>query len=348
MQLIDRLDRQTSVSRHALPPRRLNFDSSVPRKLVHRAAVCEVFLTDSEADGAHSFFAGQLPRVHAYYNDHTRAGRFYDGLLLVEVGRQAAILFAHRYCGADLDARFVFNTASFHIVDQEALRIGPNPGSCEIAATTVMQKFRKGLAFGVTLEMVMTVDGTPAAGVTLSYQWMPARSWGYLRQRGRAGLGLPAEPVMAPVDLSQRLAPDSVARNSHHNVVIGSVLMSSDGLAADVLLDYDHPCFFDHPLDHVPAMVQFEAIRQVAVTAATKCAGLHPSQVVLLGITVAFTRFGEFELPTLCIAGSPTRQGESRLATEVAITQDGIQITVGFVELGLTHPSPVPAPSGLR
>jgi hypothetical protein len=307
-----------------------------------------VFLTDSAADGVHSFFAGQLPRVHAYYNDHTRAEKFYDGLLLIEVGRQAAILFAHRYGGADLDARFVFNTASFHIIDQEALRLGPNPGSCEISATTLAQKFRRGLAVGVTLEMLMTVDGAAAASVTLACQWMPAQNWGRLRQRGRAGLGLPTQPVMAPVDLSQRLAPGSVARHSHHNVVIGSVIMSSDGLTADVLLDYDHPCFFDHPLDHVPGMVQFEAIRQAAVTAASKCAGLHPSQVVLLGMTVAFTRFGEFELPTLCIAGRPTSQGDSRLTTEVAITQDGVQITVGFVELGLTHPSPLPALSRVR
>jgi hypothetical protein len=49
----------------------LSYSSSIPRAHVHRAAICEVFLTDIICESYPQFRLGvQLPRVHSYYSDH--------------------------------------------------------------------------------------------------------------------------------------------------------------------------------------------------------------------------------------------------------------------------------------
>ncbi|GAA2054724.1 AfsA-related hotdog domain-containing protein [Williamsia deligens] len=47
----------------------LTFDRNIPRGIVHRQSIAEVFLTDAQptADGA--VFAAQLPRNHSYFSD---------------------------------------------------------------------------------------------------------------------------------------------------------------------------------------------------------------------------------------------------------------------------------------
>ena len=69
----------------------LSYSSSIPRAHVHRAAICEVFLTDIICESYPQFRLGvQLPRVHSYYSDHNVVVRQYDPLLLLETFRQAS------------------------------------------------------------------------------------------------------------------------------------------------------------------------------------------------------------------------------------------------------------------
>ncbi|WP_226962330.1 AfsA-related hotdog domain-containing protein [Streptomyces sp. C8S0] len=81
----------------------LSYAATVSRQLVHRAAVCEVFLTDTRRRSDNDFLiAAQLPRVHSYYSDHLATPAAYDPLLLLEVFRQTSILVAHEHLGVPL------------------------------------------------------------------------------------------------------------------------------------------------------------------------------------------------------------------------------------------------------
>ncbi|WP_246890403.1 AfsA-related hotdog domain-containing protein [Streptomyces scabiei] len=78
------------------PEAELSYDATVPRTLVHRASIAEVFVTDSAQTGEDTYaVAAQLPRGHLI-GEHSPA---YDFTLLVEVVRQAGVLVAHRHMG---------------------------------------------------------------------------------------------------------------------------------------------------------------------------------------------------------------------------------------------------------
>src|SRR5438067_13397321 len=91
------------VHSSAAPPevgdaRQLRFDATVPRQLVHKAAIEQVLLSDHQGIGDREFVcAAQLSRAHAYYSDHLL--RLYDPLLLLEIARQAVALGSHEYFG---------------------------------------------------------------------------------------------------------------------------------------------------------------------------------------------------------------------------------------------------------
>ena len=71
---------------------------TVPRELVHKAAMHEVLLADSrQVDDYECVCVGQLPRAHSFHNDSTRG--YHDPLTVLEAVRQAGVLFAHRHLG---------------------------------------------------------------------------------------------------------------------------------------------------------------------------------------------------------------------------------------------------------
>ncbi|ECE6902368.1 hypothetical protein DUB92_18530 [Salmonella enterica subsp. diarizonae] len=49
---------------------KLSFDGSIDRRYVHRQAINEVFITDSQqVDSNHFIFSAMLPKSHMYFND---------------------------------------------------------------------------------------------------------------------------------------------------------------------------------------------------------------------------------------------------------------------------------------
>jgi hypothetical protein len=278
----------------------LSYAETVSRQLVHRAAICEVFLTDTQPRSDNEFLvAAQLPRVHSYYSDHLATPAAYDPLLLLEVFRQTAILVTHEHCAVPLDRKFSFNSGEFTVLDTEALEIGRLPGRGLLTVTITGEKHRGAELVGVTLEMRLAVDGHDAASMTMTIQWMPGDAWNKLRERGRAGLDL---ETPRPHSHGRRLSPAAVGRRSPDNVVLAEAAAVGRQVVAQVIVDQAHPALFDHPLDHIPGALFFEAYRQTALHAAHELLGLSPRRLTLTHCAAAFTRFGEFELPTVCQA----------------------------------------------
>ncbi|NLU71992.1 hypothetical protein HCC61_04710 [Streptomyces sp. HNM0575] len=318
-------------------PQGLSYATTVSRQLVHRAAVCEVFLTDSVRLSDTEFHvAAQLPRVHSYYSDHAASPASYDPLLLLEVFRQTSILLTHKHLSIPQDSRFVFNSGDLRVIDTDALRVGPLPGHAVVDAAVVAEKRRDGQLVGVTLEMRLAIDERRAASMTMSIQWMPPGVWNGLRERGRAGLDLSSP---RPPSVGSRLTPESVGRTSPRNVVLREAVVLDTEVVAQVEVDQSHPALFDHPLDHIPGALLFEACRQTAVHAAHELLGLSPRLLTLHRCAAEFTRFGEFELATTCRAELVEDPERSALVFELQMLQDEAVISTAQIALKCTSPA---------
>ncbi|MFI8359485.1 ScbA/BarX family gamma-butyrolactone biosynthesis protein [Streptomyces sp. NPDC085612] len=313
----------------------LSYSSTVTRALVHRAAVCEVFLTDSVRLAEDEYLiAAQLPRVHSYYSDQIATPAVYDPLLLVEVFRQASIYTAHTFLDAAVDEKFIFNSGEMLVTDADALQIGARPGHAQIHARQAGLKHRDGVVTGSTLDMVLTVDGREAATMRTTCQWMPGGAWNRMRERGRATL----PPAAArPHQSGRRVAPGAVGRISPHNVVLSETEVREHEVLTQVVVDQANPALFDHPLDHIPGALIFEAFRQSAVHAAHELFGLSPQGLLLTRVETDFTRFGEFELPTDCLVRVVESPTPDSVAFEISMSQEE-PIARARVHLALTSP----------
>ncbi len=167
-------------------------------------------------------------------------------------------------------------------------------------------------------------------------QWMPGAAWDRMRDKGRAALALaPARPHHT----GRRVPAISVGRASGQNVVLAGVEVGHDELRTRVVVDQGNPALFDHPLDHIPGALIFEAFRQSAMYAARELFGLSLRSLLLTRVEADFTRFGEFELPTDCVVRVVESPAVDGVAFEIAMLQEDDRIA--RARLHLTHTRPI-------
>jgi 2-oxo-3-(phosphooxy)propyl 3-oxoalkanoate synthase len=265
---------------------RLTFDSTVPRQLVHRASVNEVFLTDCIPVDADRFLVGaQLPRHHALYQPDA-AGRC-DFMLLAETVRQAGIFLIHRFHDVPLGHHFVFRSLDLSIGDLAALRTGATPLGIVLDISVRPAGKPDGHRFDARLDVTIEVDGRPCAYGSVAVLVVGARRYAMLRERNRSALPALTVPASAP---SPKPSTTPVVAGRHHADVL--LRTPADGTPATWLLHVDtgHPGYFEHPSDHVPGMVLLEAFRQAGHLAVTHDA-------VLTSLCAGFESFGELDQP---------------------------------------------------
>ncbi|MFR9727393.1 AfsA-related hotdog domain-containing protein [Streptomyces sp. MS19] len=288
------------------PRDRLRFDATVPRALVHRASVAEVFITDSLAsaantpDGAEAVFdvAAQLPRGHVIGENPAA----YDFLLIVEVLRQTGVLVAHQHLGVAIDSAFIFKSLSYRVRSLEALRIGSRPANVVVSLTVRPERNRAGRVLGFEFDGVFTVDDTVALEASGALMFVSRRAFDLLRTKGRERVRA-ADPGSTLVSRLAPAAPETIGRRDPRNVVVTEPAVDTAGNAlARVVVDTAHPHLFDHQLDHVPGNLQLEAARQVAVASVARLHGLAPENLVVTGLEAVFTEFAELDLGTSVLA----------------------------------------------
>ena len=59
------------------------------------------------------------------------------------------------------------------------------------------------------------------------------------------------------------------------------------------IVDRTHPCFFDHPLDHLPGALVIEVYRQAAIAAAASDGVGEPADAVVTRCAVQLSDFAE-------------------------------------------------------
>ena len=289
-----------------LAPPGLAYEQTVPRGLVHRWSLSEVFLTGYEPrPGADFACAAQLPQSHAYFLDHPGHGRWYDPLNVLEAGRQAVTYVAHVGQGVPRDTTFMVSAWSLDLSDPSALTRGERPGELRLDGTVTDRRERGGSLRFVAFAMDLVLDGHPLGRLTMDVGCTPTEQYHQLRrmQRGTGvptAFRLPAEAAGRPAD------PADVGRTDPANVVLDAVATTDDGLTATLSpRTFANRSLYDHPYDHVPAMVLSEAARQCALLLAAD--GPWPHRIVRLD--GRFRKFAELDAPVelTAVAGLAAR-----------------------------------------
>jgi hypothetical protein len=322
-----------AAARAGAPAPELRFDATVPRALVHRAAVAEVFPTDAVALGGDRFLvAAQLPRTHAFFNDAVLP--YYDVLLGLETARQAGVLVAHRFYGVPTDSAFVLDDVEFTVTDAEAARIGPRPARLVLDVRIGERTHRRGTLATLRFAVDATIDDAVYARGRGAMLFLPRDTYRRLRARvGRA-------PDACPAARGAAVAPAAVGRRDERNVVLGPPRRgpAPGSIVSELVVDQRHPCLFDHPLDHVPGMLLTEGCRQAALFAAVQATG-RPPEAIVTACAIRFERFAELDAPVRCVAtpGAEVARPDGRVAVpvDVRLEQDGRAVAAARLEVTL-------------
>jgi hypothetical protein len=271
------------------PEAELSYDATVPRTLVHRASIAEVFVTDSAQTGEETYaVAAQLPRGHLI-GEHSPT---YDFTLLVEVVRQAGVLVAHRHMGVDLGAAFIFRDLRLRVTAFEPLRIGRRPADLRVDVSVSTRRNRAGRIQGFSFTGDVAVDGRPAMHGAGGLLILSKTAYQAMRSRRQ----LPDHPGFL-LPRFTAAEPCSVGRRDARNVFVTEPV--TDGqpgcFSCQLVVDTSHPHVFDHPLDHVPGHLQMEAARQLAVASVARLHGLDPCTLSLASIETDFTDYAELD-----------------------------------------------------
>jgi beta-ketoacyl synthase-like protein/A-factor biosynthesis hotdog protein len=118
-----------------------------------------------------------------------------------------------------------------------------------------------------------------------------------LLMAGRRAAATPA----APASIAERLA---TLRKDPRNRVISDLQRTDNAARATMIIDEQHPYFFDHPLDHVPGILLIEGALQLVEVASSD------PDVFVDGVRVRFKRYAE-KAPPIALQAVPDA-GEQR------------------------------------
>ncbi|USQ84082.1 A-factor biosynthesis protein [Streptomyces phaeoluteigriseus] len=253
--------------------------ATVPRQLVHRAALAETFLTGWRRTGADRFtVSAQWPRAHGLHVSPDWSA--YDPLLVVETIRQSGTLVSHTEYEVPLDQQFVLK--EFHVTTEPwALTLGPRPAEPEVELVFTDVQYRGRRPVGARYTARVVRDGTLVAAADVSFSCVSEPV--YQRLRG----GRTPDTVTA-VPLPPGVPADAVDRALPTDVVLAPTDRPDRW---QLRVNTAHPVFFDHPLDHVPGMLLLEGARQAALLET-------PGKRVPTAYHAVFHRYAELDVPT--------------------------------------------------
>jgi nucleoside diphosphate kinase len=296
----------------------LEFSRTVDRAIAHRDSIFEVFLTSAVQVDAETFDIGtQVPRHHGFYSDSLAARTAYDPMFFAEACRQCVYVLAHKFLGVPLGRHFIFRDVELDVIDPDLLTVRDTPTAAVVRCRLErVRRDRDGQPAGFRASYRVFIEGREALTCMTGISWVTTERWTALRSAGRADLNLPQLVEQCP--RSPRLPENLVDRLNPGNVVISPLSAEpGGGHTAFLVVDTGNPTLFDHPLDHIPAMLQLEGLRQLTIAAAGAARGLAPSSLRLLGFTARFTRFGELDLPAECYTGRPEVRPRERSGSEL-------------------------------
>ncbi|MEU8420161.1 ScbA/BarX family gamma-butyrolactone biosynthesis protein [Micromonospora sp. NPDC048835] len=288
----------------------LTYDSTVPRWLVHRAAVSEVLLTSWQRVGQETFVCGaQWPRGHSLY---AGANAEFDALVIVETVRQAGILVGHEGFGVARRNPFIMQRLRWRLFEP-LVQSGSAPFDCVVTVQAMDAQVRPNGTAAIRFEFELHHGGRQLASATGWTRCVSPATYRRLRWGG-------GSPRSAAPQIVHPVEPSSVGRVDPRDVVIAG--SPRDGL--ELRVPIDHPVFFDHPLDHAPGMMVYEAMRQAACVTAGR-------QFSMVGADVDFAHFTELDQP--CHISVALKPGPDLTRADVQFSQNSRISAQGFMTL---------------
>jgi hypothetical protein len=297
-------------------PRPVDFQQTVPRHLVHRAAVSEVFITDMRETGENHFTLGaQWPRRHSFLGPRTKTS--HDPMLYAETTRQATLVLAHRAFEIPLTSSFLSANKKWAVIPA-GLGVSDRPVDIVLTARAHdIRPPRKGSA-RMRLEFECFRDGVQIGTATESWSCVPPAT--YKRVRGDRFASTPFE-AGTPVSTVE---PGRVGRERPGDVLVTET--ERDNVWA-LQFDPDHPVLFDHPVDHVPGMVLMEGARQAALLL------LADPEALPLRADYNFTKYVEFAEPCLIIVDERASTAAGVRVVHVTFEQNGRPVATGTLDM---------------
>lgn len=224
------------------------FDRTIPRGLVHRQSVSEVLITSLRRTGVRRCIAAsQWPRLHIFYGNPPG---MIDSALVAETLRQATIVAAHRVAGVPLGEVMLMPGMTVHIrPGYQRSRECPTCVNVELEFTS-LDHSRTGAVTSFAVAATFSADGVEFATGTTGARVVPAGTYQRMRGNSRPAIGRRPGPV---------LSREQVGQPFDCSVTIGP----EDGDGRWPLRpEPGSPTLYDHGLDHIPGMIQIEAVRQ--------------------------------------------------------------------------------------
>lgn len=182
------------------------------------------------------------------------------------------------------------------ITDPAGFDVGATPADILLSVELNEQRFTRHTLAGMRLNVGAYRGGRPIAEASGAMSCLTPKAHARLRGSHRATTNLPRQGK-ASVAADARALPSKVGRALASDVLITEPATLEQTLVFDVRVDTTHPTLFDHPLDHLPGMLQLEAIRQAALYTATAGDRAAPSIVTW---STTFLRYGGLDRPTQC------------------------------------------------
>ncbi|MDT9695515.1 ScbA/BarX family gamma-butyrolactone biosynthesis protein [Streptomyces sp. P17] len=232
----------------------LSPEASIDTRLVHRTHRKDVLPTGiTKLDDRHYTVSTRWPADHRRFTDEQ--GNFLPSLVIESI-RQAVILVAHDGLGVPLGHQFLVS-AAHHRVDPNRLLAPEAPARLDLDVSIHDLKHRRGVPSSLEARVVLRVDGEIIGTGGGDCSVMTAEVYRRLR-RGRtetAWTAALAAPLPAPVPVH------SVGRTHDCDVALAPGDEPGHWL---LRADVSNELMFDHPNDHMPAMVLLDAAQQAA------------------------------------------------------------------------------------
>lgn len=298
--------------------RSVDFQQTIPRRLVHRAAVSEVFVTDLNIHGEGQFEVGaQWPRRHGFFGPRTPSS--HDPMLYVETCRQAGLLIAHRAYGIPLGHSFLSDHKSYE-VDEAGLTTVGRPVDVVLRVSAHELQYRGKNVSGGRLDFECFRDGHRIGKG--SEQWRSISPAVYRRVRGDHFAATPFQARVLPT-----VAPARVGRERAEDVLVAATATPGTW---SLQFDPDHPVLFDHAVDHVPGMVLIEGARQVGLLA------IGDPRALPVFAEFEFVSYVEFDAECLLVVEEVAVAVDGTRIVRVTLRQNGAVAAIGTLGMRLS------------
>ena len=275
----------------------VDFARTIPRILTHKRLIENVYVTSMYRATNETFVCGAyLPRANTFLNDM----QFHNDdvmLKVVEIGRQIGTAVCHEFMGVGERNAFILNDVyletlpGWHETDwcsQDSLVSELTLTRCDYGKEGQLQSIRA--------DAVNHVGGRAVCRGYSDWSIQPKDRYRRMRDIARSRFLRQTES-----GTQGGLRRDSI-RISSRSSLKGSVLHEDLWISgnarvfvATLRVDQGNLFFFDHPNDHVPGMLMFEGMRQLALDVAGRLTRVGNETPRITQAAVSFSSFAELD-----------------------------------------------------